>query len=109
MWARAAPSTCGCTRLKTSPGFIPASTPRLRRRAAPLSMCSSRNREHREVVLGVEQPGLLVPPVVTTGQDVLDPLQQLVDVGLLDHRLDGQAGDEPDHAERVQVAEGVAG
>ena len=63
--------------------------------------------QHRQLVVGVEQPGLLVP-VVAAGQHVADPLDQLVHVGPLDDRLDGQAGDEPDHAELVEVLE-VAG
>ena len=68
--------------------------------------------EHRELVLRVEQPGLLVPAVVlAAGQHVLDPLQQLVRAGALEHGVDGQAGDEPHHAELVEVAEagGVVG
>ena len=53
--------------------------------------------QHRELVLRVEQPGLLVP-LVAAGQQVADPLDELVHARPLDHRLDRQAGDEPDHA-----------
>ena len=94
-------------REKTSPGFISSSMPRLSRRATPASMCSSRKRSIAELVVAVEQAGLLVP-LVAAGQHVADPLDQLVHAGPLDHGLDRQAGDEADHAELVQVLE-VAG
>ena len=42
--ARAAAITWSWTRENTRPGFMPASTPRLSRRATPASRCSSRNR-----------------------------------------------------------------
>ena len=66
--------------------------------------------QHHPVVVRVEQPGLLVP-LVAAREDVADPLDQLVDRGLLDHGLDREPGDEPDHPELVQVLElaGVVG
>ncbi len=60
--------------------------------------------QHRELVLRVEQPGLLVP-LVAAGQQVADPLDELVHVHPLDHGLDREPGDEPDHAELVEVLE----
>ena len=60
--------------------------------------------QHRELVVGVEQPGLLVP-LVAAGQHVLDPLEQLVHRGPLEHRLDREPGHEADHAELVHLLE----
>ena len=84
------------TRENTSPGFMspvdaalePPGDPRQHVLLAGTgaSRCCSR----------VEEPGLLVP-VVAARQQVADPLRQLVHRGLLDDRLDGEVGDEPDH------------
>ncbi len=67
--------------------------------------------QHGQLVLRVEQPGLLVPAVLAAGQQVADPLEQLVHAGLLQHGLDAEVGDELHHPELVEVLEpaGVVG
>ena len=82
--------TWSWTRENTSPGFIPSSMPRLSRRATPAEHVLLAEPQHRELVLRVEQPGLLVP-LVAAGQQVADPLEELVHVRPLDHGLDARA------------------
>ena len=66
--------------------------------------------QHRELVVRVEQPGLLVPGVAP-GQQVAHRLHELVHRRPLDDGLDRQAGDEAGHAELVHLLElaGVVG
>ena len=105
--ARAAAMTWSWTREKTSAGVHAGVDAALEppRDAGELVLLAE--PQHRQVVVGVEDAGLVVPPVAA-GQHVLDALEQLVHAGPLDDGLDGHPGDEADHAELVEVLE-VAG
>ena len=96
--------TWSWTREKTSPGFMPVVDAALEPAGDPGQHVLLAEPQHRQLVVGVEQPGLLVP-LVAAGQQVLDPLEQLVHAGPLDDGLDGQPGHEADHAELVEVLE----
>ena len=64
--------------------------------------------EHLELVALVEQVRVVVAlAALADGHHVAHPLQDRAGVGPLQHSLDGGGGDEPDHADLVEVLEGV--